>query len=346
MQQEGNEIVSWQNIGVNKPENKNTTGNEGGKIFVDEKTKNKGMNNKYWMVVVVVLSILAVTGFTLAIIGFTKEKKSSIDNNDSDNNMVVETEFSSYVIEEKTQEWIEDLANKAIKEVSIGNNSIYHDKKDNGIYYKPNHLSTRVEGTGYENVLNLKSEDKELASNLREAIENELIEEEFIIEEQIINEESKYDLYVNEDNDVLCEMGNDTKTLIMCSEISSQYPEEGSEYANEVNQLAEAYKEKTGSYPSLVNLKSGWTQGGNPYIITVLNSQNDTRYEILVNGLNFAIPHYFYRTENGVWKYPVCDNGLNSEEENLFKCVPFGSGPDSNALPTIPALKVGNGIRI
>ena len=141
-------------------------------------------------------------------------------------------------------------------------------------------------------------------------------------------------------------MGNDTTTLIMCSNISSQYPEEGSEYANEINQLAEAYKEKISSYPSLVNLKSGWTQGGEPYIITVSDNENSTRYEILVNGLNFAIPHYFYRTENGAWVYPTCDNGLNSEEENLFECIPYGTSPDNNALPTIPALKVGNGVRV
>ena len=304
-------------------------------------TNNKQFNKKF-KIILIVVSIVAVLGIGIGFSIFeilqnlqkdkmieSLKKEAAMSHYDTNDYMDDDEEINSD--DDSIQPWIDSLVDNALE----GLNNNYERRRvssKNYIYYKPDYLLTTLPSTEECFGAFVESDENtttQLLSNIKKEVANQNLEE--VDSSHFLSDTSGFK---NTDKDIICELDNQAigssaysdyhnRFAIQCVKISENFPQKGTQKGDfkieEINKLAESYKNTVGEYPKrfLVGAK---------HLNTIdkqyIRGQNET-YEIL----NLAIENaytgdYFYRKSGDeTWIYTSCKDKLIGENaEKLFTC--------------------------
>jgi len=253
---------------------------------------------------------------------------------------------SNYTDSYSIQSWIDGLVTNALEGKS--NYERIRVPSRNYIYYKPEYLLTAIPSSGECFGVLVESDESttdQLIKDVKQIALNNGIEE--VSSESFLNN-NDYGGFINPVNDTICELSNYTigssiysnyhnRFAVECVRISENYPQKSTKSGvykiEEINELAESYKNTVGEYPerflSGANLSTQNTE--------LVRSNNET-YEVLHLAINNPYSgDYFYKKEGAdLWIYTSCissDNGvelIGEDAKELFVCDKYNQMINSN----------------
>ena len=287
-----------------------------------------------------VMTIFAVAGLGFSIYEMNVNKKLSSENSNLTyqiNNIDFDRDDTPYKDEDeqdsnKAYSWSKDVMNEALSDVDP--QTYFYDSTRNfasfGVFYKPAYMMTvgvLSEHMSYESGLLVEGEEDTL-NNIAAKIVSKMEQQGFerITGFQNLDGNDVSEGYYSSQKDIICRditilsISGSTwsnygyRLRLICGQYSKTIPEEGSYLAEKINQFAEAYKAKIGTYPSYIN---------NIYTSIYVYGSDGSFYEIVDLSVSQR-PTFFYRKGwDGEWKFTGfnCDDLETEEENKLFICA-------------------------